>query len=59
MSSMVLVLDILCGSNCEDDASLLDNLHSLLSVLDASPTDSSTSHIRESPDNITGNSCVA
>jgi hypothetical protein len=48
------------GTNCkEDDASLLDNLHSLLREPEASPSDPSISHIRETTDNVHGNSHVA
>jgi hypothetical protein len=50
----------LCGTNCkEDDASHLDSLHCLLKGPDNSPTDLSTSHIMETPDNVNGTSCVA
>jgi hypothetical protein len=48
------------GTNCEkDDTSLLNNLHSLLRGTGASPSDPSTSHIRETPDNVHGSSHVA
>jgi hypothetical protein len=48
------------GTNCkEDDASFLDNLHSLLKVPNAFPTDPFTNHIREIPDNINNSSSVA
>jgi hypothetical protein len=49
----------LCNTNCkEDDASPLDNLHSLLKGHDASSSDPFTSHIRETPVNINGTSRV-
>jgi hypothetical protein len=41
------------GTKCEDDGTpLLDDLHSLLKVSDASPPNSSTSHSRENPDDV-------
>jgi hypothetical protein len=48
------------GTNCEeDDTSVLDNLHSLLRGPDASPSDPSTRHSRETPDNVGGSLHVA
>lgn len=42
-----------CGTTCEeDDTILLDNLHSLLRGPDASPSDPSICHRRETPDNV-------
>jgi hypothetical protein len=52
---VALLLEVLSGTKCKkDDTSPLDNIHSLLRVCDASPSDPSTSHIRETPDNING-----
>lgn len=45
-----LAFSSLCGINSEEDnASLLDNLHSLLMGPVASPCDPSTNHIKETP----------
>jgi hypothetical protein len=43
----------LCGTNCEDDgATLVDNLQSLLRAPDASSPNSSTSHGKETLDEV-------
>jgi hypothetical protein len=53
-------LTSLCGTNHKDEnASCLDNLHSLLKGPDTSTSDPSISHIRETTDNVNGSFHVA